>query len=112
MIRPGMWIGLLVAVVASTSAVTDAASQSGGRAYSPGFAYRDVALTTGSDGQTQSEVFQVGSLSVRMFVRDRNVATARGPHDRVCVTSSLDRIGFSGHVPQLDSIISLWWCPT
>lgn len=101
MIRPGMWIGLLVAVVASTSAVTDAASQSGGRAYSPGFAYRDVALTTGSDGQTQSEVFQVGSLSVRMFVRDRNVATARGPHDRVCVTSSLDRIGFSDPVPQL-----------
>jgi hypothetical protein len=46
---------------------------------------RDLALGTSADGRRQSETFSIDDNTYRVFVRDTGVATARGPHDRVCV---------------------------
>lgn len=97
-----IWGNVLAIVMALTGVATEAQSQSGDSAVSPGLMYRDIPLATGADGQTQSDVFPLsGRSSGRLFVQDRNVATARGPHDRVCVRGegeafpSVERLGLT-----------------
>lgn len=88
------WWVLLVTATAFVGAATEARSQHSSRFGRDGV-HRDVALGTGADGRTESEVFQIVSenhaASVRLYVRDRDVSTSRGPHDRVCVESVDDR---------------------
>ena len=91
MMKLAIWGSVLAIVMAWTGVATEAQSQSGDSAVAPGFMYRDIPLATGADGQTQSDVFPLsGRSSGRLFVRDRNVATARGQHDRVCVRAVVE----------------------
>ena len=89
--KSGTWWVTLAVVAAFTCLPGDARSQHS----PPGFPHRDVPLQTGADGRTQSDVFQLatdeGSSRVRLYVRDRNVSTVRGPYDRVCVESVENR---------------------
>lgn len=64
-----------------------------------GFKYQDVAFTTNAEGRRVSAELKIPIVSLndgtteelqslRLFVRDRNIETARGPHDRVCAEAT------------------------
>jgi hypothetical protein len=74
----------------------------------PKVQYTDIALQTGADGRKTSGIFAINIRSsqsgrpdtttpARLFVRDSNVATSRGPRDRVCVKLESD----ATRVPEL-----------
>lgn len=64
-----------------------------------GFKYQDVAFTTNAEGRRVSAELKIPIVSIndgtteemrslRLFVRDRNIETVRGPHDRVCAEAT------------------------
>jgi hypothetical protein len=91
--RANRVLGLLVACGLS-GASTQAQAQLMG-----GFKYQDVAFTTNAEGRRVSAELNIPIVSIndgtteemrrlRLFVRDRKIETARGPHDRVCAEAT------------------------
>ncbi|UIP07091.1 DUF922 domain-containing protein [Erythrobacter sp. SDW2] len=72
----------------------------------PKLAYVDVPLYADADGGQKSAIFTINTtaydsssrkdsdvpIAVRMYVRDRDVPTKRGPHDRVCIRGASEEI--------------------
>lgn len=76
----------LLAMIGALIAATPSHAQDLSKRYRLArLSFVDVSLDEPAGGVRQSQPFTIDEKSYRLFVRDTDVMTARGPHDRICV---------------------------